>query len=94
MCLLASLVMGQVPYSLLQATYLCELIMGSQCAHMLAVTLKTQGNYVSAVKRAGNFFDETGIPVLRCHGTVATLQLEMFLQNHSHIGGPSQEVKG
>ena len=93
-CLLASLVVGQVPHSLPQATYLCELIMGSQCAHMHAVTLKTQGNYVSAVKRADNFFDETGIPVLPCHGTVATLQLEMFLQHHSHVGGSKSGGKG
>jgi hypothetical protein len=93
-CLLSDMVVGSVPHSPSQSKYLCELIIGSQCAHMHAVTLKTQGNYVSAVKRADMFFDQTGIPVLPCHGTVTTLNLEMFMQHHSRVGGSKSSGKG
>ena len=77
-----------------RAEYMCELIVGAQCAEMHAVTVGTQSGYVSAVKKADNFFDLFGVPVLPMHGEVTSIGLEMFMQHHSRVGGTRSSGRG
>lgn len=74
--------------------YMRELIVGAQCSEMHAVSVNTQSGYVGVVKKADNFFEWFGVPVLPMHGAVTSLGLEMFMQHHSRVGGTRSGGRG